>query len=116
MTENSQGRLEGFDDLPLDFSVTEVWTIRTILSSSAHQLRFGHAVIHETMTSGAYSSSDGTRLTLVKPVLVGYSPITTGDESLWNIDINTFPWEEPFHDMMILLFVGGSNFGSNRRL
>lgn len=92
--ENRQGRLEDADNLPytLDFLVIEELDyIQTLLNTSALKRELDAQLVPERMTNGAYNS---TWVAQVMPILVGYSQITTEDESLWDIDINIFLSEE----------------------
>lgn len=92
--ENRQGRLEDADNLPytLDFLVIEELDyIQTLLNTSALKRELDAQLTPETMTNGAYNN---TWVAQVMPILVGYSQITTEDESLWDIDINIFLSEE----------------------
>ena len=92
--ENRQGRLEDADNLPytLDFLVIEELDyIQSLLSTSALKRELDAQLTPETMSNGAYNS---TWVSQVMPILVGYSQITTEDESLWDIDINIFLSEE----------------------
>lgn len=92
--ENRQGRLEDADNLPytLDFLVIEELDyIQTLLNTLALKRELDAQLIPESMANGAYNSS---WVAQVMPILVGYSQITTEDESLWDIDINIFLSEE----------------------
>lgn len=92
--ENRQSRLEDADNLPytLDFLVIEELDyIQTLLNIPALKRELDAQLIPERMTNGAYNS---TWVAQVMPILVGYSQITTEDESLWDIDINIFLSEE----------------------
>lgn len=92
--KNRQGRLEDADNLPytLDFLVIEELDyIQTLLNTSALKRELDAQLTPEAMTNGAHNS---TWVAQVMPILVGYSQITTEDESLWDIDINIFLSEE----------------------
>ncbi|KAL9603226.1 MAG: hypothetical protein Q9179_002265 [Wetmoreana sp. 5 TL-2023] len=94
VSDNQQGRLEDADRLPytLDFLVIEELDyIQTLVGSVTVKRELDAQLAPEKLSNG---SSEGTWITQIMSILVGYSQITQEDEGLWNFDVNVFLSEE----------------------
>ena len=93
--ENRQGRMEDADRLPytLDFLVIEELDyIQTLLSTAPVRREMEAQVAPDGVSDGVHS--DGTWITQVMTILVGYAQITQEEEGLWDFDVNVFLSEE----------------------
>ncbi|KAL8738370.1 MAG: hypothetical protein Q9181_000841 [Wetmoreana brouardii] len=94
VSDNQQGRLEDADRLPytLDFLVIEELDyIQTLVGSVTVKRELDAQLAPEKLPNGAL---EGTWITQIMSILVGYSQITQEDEGLWNFDVNVFLSEE----------------------
>ncbi|KAL8774875.1 MAG: hypothetical protein Q9194_003937 [Teloschistes cf. exilis] len=94
VSDSQHGRLEDADRLPytLDFLVIEELDyIQTLVGSVTMKRELDAQLAPEKLLNGTY---DGTWLTQIMSILVGYSQITQEDEGLWNFDVNVFLSEE----------------------
>ncbi|KAI4255541.1 MAG: hypothetical protein LQ352_002529 [Teloschistes flavicans] len=94
VSDSQHGRLEDADRLPytLDFLVIEELDyIQTLVGSVTVKRELDAQLAPEKLLNGTY---DGTWITQIMSILVGYSQITQEDEGLWNFDVNVFLSEE----------------------
>ena len=95
VNENRQSRMEDADRLPytLDFLVIEELDyIQTLLSTGPVRREMETQVSPDGMLNGA--QNDGTWITQVMAILVGYAQITQEEQGLWDFDVNVFLSEE----------------------
>ncbi|KAL8967756.1 MAG: hypothetical protein Q9183_002771 [Haloplaca sp. 2 TL-2023] len=94
VNDNQQGRLEDADRLPytLDWLVIEELDyIQTLVGSVTVKRELDAQLGPEKLTNG---SLEGTWVTQIIGILIGYSQITQEDQGLWNFDVNVFLSEE----------------------
>lgn len=94
VSESRQGRMEDADRLPytLDFLVIEELDyIQTLLSTTPVRREMEAQVAPDGVPNGAHN---GTWITQVMTILVGYAQITQEEEGLWDFDVNVFLSEE----------------------
>ena len=93
--ENRQSRMEDADRLPytLDFLVIEELDyIQTLLSTAPVRREMEAQVAPDGVSNGVHNN--GTWITQVMTILVGYAQITQEEEGLWDFDVNVFLSEE----------------------
>ncbi len=94
VNETRQGRMEDADRLPytLDFLVIEELDyIQTLLSTAPVRREMEAQVSPDGVSNGVH---EGTWITQVMTILVGYAQITQEEEALWDFDVNVFLSEE----------------------